>query len=59
MIQRCFISNSYYSIKQVGSFYHMFINPFKLNGISHYFQLDKSISILRVDVCFFPFLFKF
>ena len=59
MIQQCFISNSYYSIKQVGLFYHMFINPFKPNGISHYYQLDQSISVLRVDGLYFSFLFKF
>ena len=35
------------------------INPFKLNGISHCYQLDQSISILRgVGWYFFPFFFQ-
>ena len=35
------------------------INPFKLNEISHYYQLDQSISVLRVVEWYFSFLFKF
>ena len=26
---------------------YMYINPFKLNGISHYYQLDKSIFVFK------------
>ena len=35
------------------------INPFKPNGISHYYQSDQSISILRVVGLYFSFLLKF
>ena len=35
------------------------INPFKPNGISDSYQLDKSISALRVVGWYFSFLFKF
>ena len=35
------------------------LNPFKPNGISHCYQLDQSISILRVVGWYFTFLFKF
>ena len=34
-------------------------NPFKPIGISHDYQLDRSISILRVVGWYFLFLFKF
>ena len=34
------------------------INPFKPNGISHRYQLDQSISVLRVVGCYFSFLSK-
>ena len=34
-------------------------NPFKPNGISHCYQFDKSISVLRVVGWYFTFLFKF
>ena len=34
------------------------VNPFLQNGISHPYQLDQSISILRVFGCYFSFLFK-
>ena len=34
-------------------------NPFKMNGISHSYQLDQSISILRVIRWYFLILFKF
>ena len=30
------------------SHFDSFLNPFKLNGISHCYQLDQSISVLRV-----------
>ena len=29
------------------------LNPFKLDGISHCYQLDLSVSVLRVVGCFF------
>ena len=35
------------------------LNLFKPNGISHSYQLDWSISILRVVEWYFSFLFKF
>ena len=35
------------------------VNPFKPNGISHCYQLDQSISFLRVFGLYFSFLFKF
>ena len=34
-------------------------NQFKPNGISHSYQLDESISVLRVVEWYFSFLFKF
>ena len=34
-------------------------NPFMPNGISNPYQLDQSISILRVVGCYFSFLFLF
>ena len=36
-----------------------FFNPFKLNGVSHHFQLLESISNFRVVVWYFSFLFAF
>ena len=33
-------------------------NPFMPNGISHRYQLEQSISVLR-DVRYFSFLFRF
>ena len=36
-----------------------FINPFKLNVISHCYQLDESISNFWVDDWYFSFLFIF
>ena len=38
--------------------YVQIVNPFKPNGISHYYHLDWSISVLRV-VRYFTLLFKF
>ena len=35
------------------------VNPFKPNGISHYYQLDQSISVLRVVGRYFIFLLEF
>ena len=35
------------------------INPFKPNGISHFYHLDQSISLLRVVGWYFSFSFKF
>ena len=35
------------------------LNPFKPNGISHYYQLDQSISILRLVGWYFRILYKF
>ena len=35
------------------------VNPFKLNGISHSYQLDYSISSFKVVWWCFSFLFKF
>ena len=35
-----------------------YINPFKPNGISHYYQLDQFISALRVVRWYFSFLFN-
>ena len=35
------------------------LNPYKLNGISHSYQLDQSISILRIVGRNFSFLFRF
>ena len=32
--------------------------PYKLKGISHFYQLDQSISIFRVVGSYFSFLFK-
>ena len=32
------------------------VNPYKLNGISHSYQLDQSISVLRVVGWNFSFL---
>ena len=37
----------------------MIFNPFKPNGISLYYQLDQSISVLRVVRCFFSLFFQF
>ena len=37
----------------------LLVNPFKPNGISHSYQLDQTISGLRVVVWHFSFLFKF
>ena len=34
------------------------LNPFLPNGISHCYQLEQSISVLR-DVRYFSFLLKF
>ena len=34
------------------------LNPFKLNGISHSYQLDQSVSILRVVGWYFSSFFK-
>ena len=34
-------------------------NQFKPNGISHYYQLDQSIFVLRVVGWYFSFLFEF
>ena len=34
-------------------------NPFQPDGISHYYQLEQSISILRVLQWYFTFLLKF
>ena len=36
-----------------------FLNPSKPTGISRSYQLDQSISVLRVDGWYFSFLFKF
>ena len=36
------------------------VNPFMPNVYFHPYQVDKSISVLRIVGCFFsPFLFKF
>ena len=35
------------------------INPFKQNGISHYYQLDRSVSVLRVEQYYFTFYSNF
>ena len=37
----------------------MNINPFKPNGMSNYYQLDQSISVLRVGGWYITFLFEF
>ena len=34
-------------------------NPFKLNGFAYSYQLDQSISVLRVVGCYFSFLSQF
>ena len=34
-------------------------NPFMLNGISHRFQLEQFISVLRDGWWYFSFLFNF
>ena len=34
-------------------------NPFMPNGISHHYQLEQSISVLRDVGWYFSFLFKF
>ena len=34
-------------------------NQFRLNGISHSYQLDQSISVLKVVGWYFSFLFRF
>ena len=34
------------------------IYPFMPNGISHRYQLERSISVLRDARLYFPFLFK-
>ena len=36
-----------------------YFNPFKLNRISHYYQWDRYISVLRVVSRYFTFSFKF
>ena len=36
----------------------MFNNPFKPNEISHSYQFDQSISVLRAVWWYFSFLFK-
>ena len=33
------------------------MNPFKPNGISHYYQMDRSISLLRFDGSHVFFIF--
>ena len=35
------------------------INPFNATEISHYYQLDQSISVLRVVSMYYSFLLKF
>ena len=35
-----------------------YVNPFKPNGIANYYQLDKSISVLRDFGWYFSSLFK-
>ena len=35
------------------------LNPFMYNGISHSYQLEQPISVLRVVWLYFLFLFKF
>ena len=35
------------------------VNPYKPNGISKSYQLDQTISVLRVVGLYFTFLFKF
>ena len=35
------------------------VSPYKPNGNSHDYQLDQSISVLRVVGWYFSFLFKF
>ena len=37
----------------------MKLNPFQPNGISHPYQLDQSISVLRVVAWYFSVIFKF
>ena len=37
---------------------HYAFNPFKLNGISHSYQVDQSISILRIVGWYFSFYSK-
>ena len=37
----------------------MVFNPFKPNGISNSYQLDQSISVLRIVGRYFSFLVKF
>ena len=53
-------------ISQVKSFNSEFVHflrtvfdPFMPNGISHSYQLDQSISVLRGVRWYFSFLFKF
>ena len=38
--------------------FHQCFNLFKLNGISHCYQLDQSIFFLRIVELYFLFLFK-
>ena len=36
-----------------------YFNPFKPNGISHFYQLNQSISVLRDVRLYFSFILKF
>ena len=35
-----------------------YVNPFKPNGHAHPYQLDQSMSILRVVGCYFFYLYQ-
>ena len=43
---------------QLSKFKNVII-PFKPNGISHFYQLDQSIYVLRVVGWYYSFFFKF
>ena len=44
-------------LEKPGSYYSV-VNPFEPNEISHSYQLDQSISVLRIVGWYFSFLFK-
>ena len=44
---------------EVVHFLRTAFNPFMPNGLSHHYQLDQSISVLRGVRWYFSFLFKF
>ena len=49
----------YFTGKMFVLFMRTAFNPFMPNGISHRYQLEQSISVLRDVGWYFSFLFKF